>query len=232
MDRLTPAQRRRWRQAHARGDLRRVHHFEHSWIFRVPPDPEAGAWTRLLTSTASRSETLSGLARTPLDLPEQAGRIEVLSPARLTYVGTTSWRTPARLDVTNASDVSWPGFDPRREGLVELRYAFSDHDDRIVKLDAAPLDIDVPAGSSVVASPLIASPTRRGRYRLCLDLVQVVAGELRPLPVAPVELEVDVDGSEPSARGAARRLALAYRERGEAASSRISRCAALRTPSD
>jgi hypothetical protein len=111
------------------------------------------------------------------------------------------------LAIENASARDWPGFDPAPEGLVVLRYAFADASGSLVSGDVAPLDVDVPAGRAVRAAPLVAPPPRMGRFRLCLDLVQRAGRELRTLPIAPVELEVEVSGAAPPPQGDFARLA-------------------------
>jgi hypothetical protein len=90
---------------------------------------------------------------------------------------------------------------------VSLRYAFADGAGALVSGGVAPLDVDVPAGHTLRAISLVAPPARVGRFRLCLDLVQRVAGELLPLPVAHVEREVEVLGIVPPQQGEHGRLA-------------------------
>ncbi len=72
------------------------------------------------------------------------------------------------------------------------------------------------------------SPTRSGRFRLCLDLVQVYGDEVRSLPVPPVERAIEVRGSGPGADASLRLLAHAYRERSGPSPDAVSRCEQLR----
>jgi hypothetical protein len=69
---------------------------------------------------------------------------------------------------------------------------------------------------------------QRGRYRLCLDLVQWTAEEPRTLPIAPLELEVRVTGVDPKQESWARNIAEMSRKWDRPAADELSRCAVLR----
>jgi hypothetical protein len=115
------------------------------------------------------------------------------------------------------------------EGLVQLRYAFSDLEDRLIETGNAPLDADLPPGVSIV-SPVIGAPTRSGRYRLCAELVQIRAGLPKSLPFEPIEVEVEVSGIAENRGDALERLAIAYHEyRRESPGEKQSRCARERS---
>ena len=121
------------------------------------------------------------------------------------------------IHVDNATEQAWPGFDADTEGLVQLRYVFAEPDGRVVKGEIVPLDRDVPAGGSVAAAPLLVPPKQAGSYDLCLDLVQRVGLELRPLPVPPVEVVAEV--VDPVAQAAGERARSPEEERQRAARS-------------
>jgi hypothetical protein len=192
-DRLSPESRRVWDEAAEDGRLRRAWSDGTITIFEVPARADQGALAAAVAAPA-RDRTLGGVSRAPLALAAPAGRLalaEGLAPFRATGFPHAA---PIRLSIENASAREWPGFDPSPQGLVLLRYAFADSAGRLVAGATAPLDVDVPAGATVAARPIVLPPARVGRLRLCLDLVQRVDRELRPLPVDPVELEVEVAG--------------------------------------
>ena len=184
-------QRNRWRAAEARGLLRGVYEDERSAIFEVPLRKSAGVWQADLVSPRE-DRTLTGLSRAPLDLPDAAGQLEVLAPPRLRTLAFSPLRQPLRLRISNDSDLDWPSFDPWNEGLVGLRVELSNADDGVLGVQVVPLDVDVPARARVLAEPLILSPERPGSHHLRLDLVQVIDGTWRVLPVPALEMEVEV----------------------------------------
>jgi len=227
LDNLDETERLSWRHAHTLGSLRLAYSDDRTKILEVPKRSDAGLWVDKLASTLARSETLSGLPRTPLAVSQQSGRIEATLTGKLRYVGTAPLPHPLELRVTNSSAVTWPGLDYQEKGLVELRYVFSKADDTILMVAMAPLDTDMPAHSTTVAFPLISPPTRRGRYRLCLDLIQWFPDGFKPLPFLPVELEAEVTGID-LPEGQLGRLAAASKEqRADLPLEGVSRCASL-----
>jgi len=190
LDRLGEPERLAWQRAGERADLRQAYADEWTLIYEVRGGVERGEWMSRLASTATRARTLSGLARGPLALSRPAGHIELTAEQAPRFRG----RMPRSIEllVANASAQDWPGFDYQRDGLVELRYVFVRDDGTLGGWDTAPLDADVPAGETVRAFPLITPPERRGRFRLCMDLVQRLGDALVPLPVASIESEVRV----------------------------------------
>jgi hypothetical protein len=196
-ERLGPDARRRWRAAEADGRLRRAWSDGRTSILELPARADAGSLAAAVAEPA-RERTLTGLPRAPLALEAPAGRLAVegaLAPFRLAGVPLPA---PVAVAIENASPRDWPGFDASSEGLVLLRYAFADAAGGVARGSVAPLDADVPAGSTLRASAPVLPPARLGRFRLCLDLVQRLGRELHPLPIAPVEVEAEVVGRAPS----------------------------------
>ncbi len=226
--RLPMSARREWKDAETGGLLRRVYSNAGTRIFEVTHREDGGVWEEALLSP-DPERTLSGVSRRRLDLPAGAGSIEVLAPPRLRYLRSGAPKSPVRLRVANRSDLDWAGFDPLREGIVGLRAVFSDRQDQVVVTRTAPLDVDVPARASVDAVPLVRPPDQKGRYRLCLDLVQFLADDLRPLPVPPVEIEVRVPWIDPELEGTVRGPADRARIEPDPSVRAPSRCAVLRT---
>jgi hypothetical protein len=204
-DRLSPGSRRVWDEAAGDGRLRRAWSDGTIAIYEVPARADHGALAAAVAAPAS-DRTLGGVSRAPLELTAPAGRLALAEP--LAPFRTTGFPhlAPIGLSIENASARAWPGFDPSTQGLVLLRYAFADGGGELVAGATAPLDVDVPAGATVAARPVLQPPVRVGRLRLCLDLVQRVGRELRPLPVDPVEVEVEVAGFVAKRGGASGRL--------------------------
>jgi hypothetical protein len=65
--------------------------------------------------------------------------------------------------------------------------------DRIVADGVTPLDADVVPGLSDL-TPILQGPTDDGLFRLCLELVQPWNGEIRPLAMPALEIEVETRG--------------------------------------
>ena len=127
------------------------------------------------------------------------------------YLGLFAMKRPVHLQIENQTSMTWPGLDVQTNGLVQLRYSFSTVQGQVVAEGVAPLDADVPSGVHRV-NPILAGPTSTGRYLLCADLVQVLQGSVQPLPVAPVEIEVDVSGVGAGPENELQRLAIAYND--------------------
>jgi len=229
LDLLGESERVRWRAAPELADLRLAYADAHTLIFELPTAEDRGVWMAALASTKPRATTLSGLARTPLDLPcmisagpgadapatrsgapcratAEVGRIEAVVEGRFAFRGVTAIPHAVELTVENSSDVPWPGLDYQPEGLVQLRYLFLDGDGRVLHSGTAPLDADFPAREVTRAHPLVEAPARRGHYRLCLELVQRLGPELLPLPVRPLAVAVEVVGTDPIWKRPAERL--------------------------
>ncbi|MEE8550991.1 MAG: hypothetical protein V3T08_07015 [Gemmatimonadota bacterium] len=228
LDALDETERLSWRHAHTHGSLRLAYSDDRTKILEIPKRSDAGLWIDKLASTLPRSETLSGLPRTPLVVSQQSGRIDATLTGKLRYHGASAFPHPLELRVTNSSAVTWPGLDYQEKGLVELRYVFSEPDGTISLMAMAPLDTDIPAHSTTVALPLISPPTRRGRYRLCLDLIQWFPDGLKLLPFLPVELEAEVTGIDPPGGPLGRLGAAAKAQKAGLPPEGVSRCASLR----
>jgi hypothetical protein len=205
-ERLTPEARRAWDAAEEEGRLRRAWTDSGTTILELEAHPDAGTLAAAVAAPAAE-RTLRGVSRAPLDLEAPAGRLALVGALEPFRVWGAPVASALELAIENASPRAWPGFDADAEGLVSLRYAFADGTGALVSGGVAPLDVDVPAGRALRAISLVAPPARVGRFRLCLDLVQRVAGELLPLPVAPVEREVEVLGIVPPQQGEHGRLA-------------------------
>jgi hypothetical protein len=206
-ERLVPEERALWEAALADGRLREAWSGQRTSILEIPERADAGALAAAVAEPAA-DRTLGGIPRSPLELDASSGSISLVIPSPKIQLRGIAVPVPLELAIENASDRDWPGFDAWTEGLVLLRYAFSDASGSLVASGTAPLDVDVPAGARLRASPLVLPPARLGRFRLCLDLVQRLGSELRPLGVARVLREIEVEGTPPSPRGESARLAL------------------------
>jgi len=175
---LRPKDAARWRAAAGRGWLRQLHADADTLLFEIPPAQHSGDLQERLLSREPGVTTLSGLARRPLDLPDDAGRLDAtIAPFHHPRVFNRSL-----VRIQNRSDVAWPGFDIHPDGLVELRYSYIASDGR-TKTRLAPLDVDVPAHETVATLALLQGPRQGGTYTLCLDMVQHAGDGLRVLPV-------------------------------------------------
>ncbi|MEN8183232.1 MAG: hypothetical protein ABFS46_11940, partial [Myxococcota bacterium] len=200
-----------WDEAVARGQLRLAWSGPNARILEVSSAPDTGLWLEAVGSTQPRPTTLSGLGRQRLELGPEAGRLTAETPGRFRYAGNNAYPRPVSVTLTNDSELNWPGLDPQLEGLVALRFSFSEPGGGVVKTGTAALDADLPAGATRELALLVVPPTRRGHYRLCLDLVQRVGGTLAALPVAPLELEAEVHGIDAPRQGATGRFLSAFR---------------------
>jgi len=187
-------ERAAWQAAARKGRLRLAHTDPDVEIYEIPGDAANGMWLTGLRGEGAPSSTLAGLPKERLRLSGTAGQLEAVLPSRLQFIGHTALPKVASVDLTNASDVPWPGLGLERDGLVELRTIFATHDGALVMEGTSPIDVDVPGHATERAYPLVRGPTRRGSYRVCLDLVQRWEGALHPLPVPPVEVTVEAGG--------------------------------------
>jgi len=191
-DALYPPAREAWLAAERAGAVRAVYRDAHTRIYELPGWREAGRFTEALVSAGPRPRTFAGLSREPLRLPANAGRLSAEPPEAFLRVGALALPSLVPVVIENASDVPWPGFDVRTEGLVQVRATFAREDGSVAHEEAARLVVDVPAGATVETTAPVSGPVRDGRYRLRLELVQEVQGALRPLPVPAVEARVAV----------------------------------------
>jgi hypothetical protein len=195
-------------------------------IFSVPPSRSSGKFMHALTNSSPRSHTLSGLPRVALPLEPNAGAIvNFEAKGDFRYLGIFPMKRPVAVQIENRGSITWPGLDVQNNGLIQLRYTFSTLQERVVAGGIAPLDADLLPGLNRV-NPVLAGPTSTGRYRLCADLVQILDGRVAPLPMEPVEIEVEVSGSRAEPENELQRLAIAYNElHGKDLDRALSRCA-------
>ncbi|UCE86262.1 MAG: hypothetical protein JSU66_00500 [Deltaproteobacteria bacterium] len=202
-DLLSAERRSAWAAAAASGDLALRRSVGAARIYEVTRPGSGGDWTAALLSKQPRAKTFAGLARDPLDPSQNAGQLAAELPASLERMLWPREQHPIQLTIANRSARDWPGFDSQSEGLVELRYAFRAGDGTLALEATTPLDTDLPANATTAATAYIASPRDAGTYRLRVDLVQRVGGELRALPVRGAERDVVVRAA-PSAAPASR----------------------------
>ena len=135
-------------------------------------------------------ETLGGVKRV---VPADGGR------GHLSLVTLPSFRSglAAVLEITaqNRGESAWPGLDWQSEGIVRVRYAFSDDSGGVVASGTDPLYRDIPPGSRANLRVVLRPPDHPGRYELRVDLVQEFASreEITSLDVEPMRLGVDVN---------------------------------------
>jgi len=210
-DLLPPGTKNAWQQIGDSG-LVRVYQDTEGAIFAIPPSASNGKFMDALTHAGPRADTLTGLPRMALPLKPNEGTILSLeADGDFRYLGLFAMKRPVHLQIENQTSMTWPGLDVQTNGLVQLRYSFSTVQGQVVAEGVAPLDADVPSGVHRV-NPILAGPTSTGRYLLCADLVQVLQGSVQPLPVAPVEIEVDVSGVGAGPENELQRLAIAYND--------------------
>jgi hypothetical protein len=183
-----------WRTAVSEGTLTRVYADHATWILEIHGWERPSPSMNELRSAEPRARTLAGLSRAPLELLHPAGTLEIEVPDPLEYLGRSNPNL-ARVRIVNASDRPWPGLDVQDDGLLRLRYAFTDDDGNTVLTRTAALAADVPEQESITLRVPIDPPPRSGHYRLRVDLVQRADPEDRPIPVDPVELSVRVTRS-------------------------------------
>ncbi len=200
---------KRWDRAVERGIVELAHSAPNAQIYRVPEHIDAGNLLDALASDEARSQTFSGLPRTPLDTERATGAIEVLVPATMKYQRGTGLESWIQLDIRNDSDADWAGFDIQTEGLVELRYRFVDETGQVELETTAPLDIDVMARQEVRTQVVMHPPPRDGTYTVQFDLVQRLGDELHALSVASIDRRLIVE----STRASSSRLRDALEER-------------------
>ncbi|MDE0883947.1 MAG: hypothetical protein OSB70_00295 [Myxococcota bacterium] len=209
-DELGPHQKTAW-WGDAPGGLELIYRNQEGAILGTPESPARGRWMRELLNEAPGPLTLTGLSREPLGpLPSDAGIVSIKTGPAFRYMGVQPLFRRLEVQMRNPGPEAWPGLDLQTEGLVQLRYAFSDLDGKVVETGTLSLDADVPPGLHTVF-PTLAPPTRSGSYRLCLDLVQILEGEARSLPMKATELEVEVSGWAENRGDALERLATTYR---------------------
>ena len=190
---LSNEDRKRWQELDS-PDLKLIYSNQEAALFELLPLTQTGQWMASLLETETRPHTLSGLSRTPLADPVNQGTLlSAQVQGRFRFLGAHPIPKPLSIRIANTTLKTWPGLDVQPEGLVALRYSFSDPDGRILSDGVAPLDADVAPGLSELA-PVLRGPALDGVFRLCLELVQQVGGESRPLPIAPLEIEVEARG--------------------------------------
>ncbi|MEE3328325.1 MAG: hypothetical protein VX252_13385 [Myxococcota bacterium] len=190
---LSDEDRKVWQEMDS-PDLELVYSDEEGALFELAPLAQTGQWMPSLLETQTRPYTLSGLSRAPLtDRGKQGMLLSAQLAGRFRFLGAHPIPKPLSLRVANTTSRTWPGLDVQPEGLVALRYSFSDLEDHVVADGIAPLDADIVPGLSDLA-PVLNGPTHDGTFRLCLELIQQIGDETRPLAVPPLEIEVETSG--------------------------------------
>jgi len=227
-----PSSRLRAWQSLASSELREVFRNSEGAVFEVLQDGTNGQWMQALVGGRPRSRTLGGLARDEVAISSHRSGISSLKiRGAFHFMGFQPIDKPIELEIQNFEKKTWPGLDVQSEGLVKLRYAFSDQKDQLIQTGTAFLDADIPPGASIV-SPILGAPTHPGSYRLCVDLVQIRNGAPRALPFDPLEVDVQVAGKRSNGKNSLERWAQAYQEyRAKDLEKNLSRCAQERIDS-
>lgn len=190
---LSKEDRKIWQRTNL-PDLKRVYSDQQGAIFELAPLTQTGQWMSALLATHTRSHTLAGLSRQPVPSSPAPGRIlSAEFSGKLRFLGAHPIPKPLKMRIANTTQQTWPGLDIQKEGLVALRYSFSNMNDQIVADGVAPLDADVIPGLSEL-TPVLQGPTDDGVFRLCLELVQPWNGEIRVLAIPAIEIEVETRG--------------------------------------
>lgn len=193
--RLTAGQKLAWRGADGTGLLELVHRDPNVRIYRIADARDAGVWVDAVSSREPRDRTLAGVSREPLSIEPGSGGFEVAIPEEIPAFSNDRPLLRLALAIDNRSGHDWPGLDVQREGLVELRYRFSQSagaaGEGVIEA-SAPLDVDLPAGSRRTAVVHLEAPPRPGAYRLELELAQRRGDRWVALPLGSVEAPVRV----------------------------------------
>jgi hypothetical protein len=192
--RVPLSERREWERLVSAGVLRRAHATPSAWVLELADRTGAGDWLEAITTSEERPLTLTGLGRDPIVAPSGGASLEVALAATLPQGEVREVFAPVEARIRNRTSRAWPGFDPRPEGLVALRYRFLTDDETLVSEGVIPLDADVPAHGELVMRGLLRPPERPGVYRARFDLVQRFGTQLVELGVLPFERRVRVQG--------------------------------------
>jgi hypothetical protein len=191
-DRLDPAAQGRW-EAWLRAGCERLGEFGPDVICGLPPG-HVDLRAALVGANERRPEqTFRGLPLAPLPPEGRSGTIGS-GPTGAMGAGLVH---RLRVEVTNRSQVVWPGLAPLVAGVVTIRHRWRREVDGVVAAPwtATPLLCDLaPGDSCAVVLPVIA-PAAPGDYRLELGLAQedgpeivLERGALLDLPVRVVSL--------------------------------------------
>jgi hypothetical protein len=114
----------------------------------------------------------------------------------IALIGSPEWRAGSDvildLAIRNDTPESWPGAGFLPNHLLALQACFASPGDTCVS-QANPLDLDVPAESTVHTRVRKRTPDRPGRYRLTATLSQIGDGSLEQCGFAALSQEVTVD---------------------------------------
>lgn len=185
-----PEREKLWLDAAGRSGMRVAYRGPKAIVFEAVPRETTGSMRARLLDPAPRGETLGGVKRV---VPADGGR------GHLSLVTLPSFRSglAAVLEITaqNRGESAWPGLDWQSEGIVRVRYAFSDDSGGVVASGTDPLYRDIPPGSRANLRVVLRPPDHPGRYELRVDLVQEFASreEITSLDVEPMQLSVDVN---------------------------------------
>jgi len=199
-DRLGASQRRRWVEAERSGALSPAVTAPDFRIYEVAGSPEGTSWQAALLSTEPGGTTMTGLPRSPLSVPEQAGWLAIEAPEHMRFENGTGLPQFVTVTLEHAGDATWPGLDIHAEGLVRLRYRFFDAVGELTHVGTASFDRDLPARRRVTARALIQPPAGAGRFRVEYDVVQRLGDEFHSLGLPVVKGAVEVSKRIPPAR--------------------------------
>jgi hypothetical protein len=200
-DRLGIPQRHRWAEAERLGLLSPTVAAPGFRIYEVPAAPGGPSWQAELLASEPGDTTMTGLPRSPLEVPDEPGRLSVEAPGRMRYQSRAGLPQFATVTLEHAGDATWPGLDIQTEGLVLLRYRFFTPAGELVQEDVASFDRDLPPRQTNSARALLLPPARAGRFRVEYDVVQRLGDELRSLGLPTAEGRVEISERVPQARG-------------------------------
>ena len=123
-NKISERQRAQWRAAAKAGHVELTHTSPNARIYRIPEHSDGGSSLSALASPELRERTLAGHSRQALG--GAPGRLRVATPDTLRFLHNAGLETWVEVEIRNDSERLWPGYDPQREGLVELRYRFID----------------------------------------------------------------------------------------------------------
>jgi hypothetical protein len=190
---LSEGERAAWEHAANDVPLLLAHRDESLTIYEVPPSREARVAPEALFASEPGQSTLLGVSRAPLTLRAGSAAFYAAIPDVLPGYGGDWMKAGIGIRIENRTDRAWPGLDPRREGLVAVRYRLLDAEGRALLDGVADLDGDVLPSGALASYVVVEGHAPPGAYRLELSLVQQLGATLVPLPTPPVVQDVRIE---------------------------------------
>jgi hypothetical protein len=183
--------RQAWHSVDLPEGMRRAATFGNDVVFEVER-PTRRDLRSALRAEGARPLTLNGLSRDPLPREARRATLDDLEVQRVMRTGAVhqGWVT-----VRNLGNRVWPGFDPRRHGLVNVTSRWWTDDGRpLGRSRPTRLGRDLAPGESVRLPFGILAPRAPGRYELRVSLAQDGGQAFDDVPAAVARRIVEVHG--------------------------------------